>query len=110
MRLNKCPTNTRHSLDDWYLRLFLISEDINESIQTIVIIIILNLGNREIGLSNRKLAGVQNHDGTTTITDTLRYAFQADDHGQVLRCLTNGPWLNVDDQHDAFALLNVIGK
>lgn len=67
-----------------------------------------NVGDREIDSSNRQTVAVPRRDGMTTITDTLRYAFQAGDHGQVLRCLTAGPWLNMDDQHDAFAHLNVI--
>jgi hypothetical protein len=46
----------------------------------------------------------------TTITDTLHYAFQAGDHGQTVRCITAGPWIREDDNHDTTAQLNVICK
>ena len=49
----------------------------------------------------------QDGDGLTTIVDTLRYPFAAGDHGEMVRCLTAGSWLNMDDPHEASAHLNV---
>jgi len=66
------------------------------------------IGDREIDSSNRKTVAVPSRDGLTTITDTLRYAFQASDHGQTVRCITAGPWIREDDNHDTSAQLNVI--
>ena len=68
------------------------------------------LGDREIDSSNRKTVAVPSRDGLTTITDTLQYAFQAGDHGQTVRCITAGPWIREDDNHDTSAQLNVICK
>ena len=50
----------------------------------------------------------QRPNGKVSITNKLTYAFQAGDHGKLLRCVTTGPWLNMDDAHEAFAGLNVI--
>lgn len=66
------------------------------------------IGDREIDASNRKTVAVPSRDGLMTITDTLHYAFQAGDHGQTVRCITAGPWIREDDNHDTTAQLNVI--
>jgi hypothetical protein len=47
-------------------------------------------------------------DGRVSITSKLNYAFQAVDHGKLLRCVTSGPWLSMEDPHESFAQLNVI--
>jgi hypothetical protein len=47
-------------------------------------------------------------DSKVSITSKLNYAFQAVDHGKLLRCVTNGPWLSMDDPRETFAQLNVI--
>ena len=49
-------------------------------------------------------------DGKVSITSKLNYAFQAVDHGKLLRCVTSGPWLSMEDPHESFAQLNVICK
>lgn len=43
-----------------------------------------------------------------SITSKLNYAFQAVDHDKSLRCVTTGPWLTMEDPHQASAQLNVI--
>ena len=44
-----------------------------------------------------------------TIVDTLRYTFAASDHGQMLRCITAGSWIDVEeDEYLASGLLNVM--
>jgi len=48
-------------------------------------------------------------DGLVTIVDTLRYTFAASDHGQMLRCITAGSWIDVEeDEYLASGLLNVM--
>lgn len=47
-------------------------------------------------------------DSKVSITSKLNYAFQAVDHGKLLRCVTNGPWLSMEDPRETFAQLNVI--
>ena len=47
-------------------------------------------------------------DGLVTIVDTLRYTFAASDDGQTVRCITEGSWIDVEqDDYQASALLNV---
>lgn len=47
-------------------------------------------------------------NGKVSITSKLNYAFQAVDHGKLLRCVTTGPWLSMEDPHEAFTSLNVM--
>ena len=50
----------------------------------------------------------KDNDGLVTIVDTLRYTFAASDHGQTVRCITEGSWIDVEqDDYQASALLNV---
>ena len=68
-------------------------------------------GDREIDSINRQSKSTPLRDPTQiTITDTLKYTFEAVDHNQVIRCLTVGPWLTENDPHEATAHLNVICK
>ncbi|XP_046651705.1 fasciclin-3-like isoform X3 [Daphnia pulicaria] len=69
------------------------------------------LGDRDLDFTNtqtimepRPASG----DSKVSITSKLNYAFQAVDHGKLLRCVTNGPWLSMDDPRETFAQLNVI--
>ena len=50
----------------------------------------------------------KDNDGLVTIVDTLRYTFAASDHGQTVRCITEGSWIDVEqDDYQASVLLNV---
>merc|ERR1712071_525400 len=47
-------------------------------------------------------------DGLVTIVETLHYTFAASDHGQTVRCITAGSWIDVEqDEYLASAMLNV---
>ena len=44
-----------------------------------------------------------------TIVDTLRYTFAPSDHGQTVRCITTGSWIDVEqDEYFASYLLDVM--
>merc|ERR1712071_367194 len=47
-------------------------------------------------------------DSLVTIVETLHYTFAASDHGQTVRCITAGSWIDVEqDEYLASAMLNV---
>merc|ERR1712071_309891 len=48
-------------------------------------------------------------DGLVTIVETLHYTFAPSDHGQTVRCITAGSWIDVEqDDYQASGLLNVM--
>ncbi|XP_046437649.1 fasciclin-3-like isoform X6 [Daphnia pulex] len=69
------------------------------------------LGDRDLDFTNTQTVmepRPASGDSKVSITSKLNYAFQAVDHGKLLRCVTNGPWLSMDDPRETFAQLNVI--
>ncbi|XP_057374490.1 fasciclin-3-like isoform X4 [Daphnia carinata] len=69
------------------------------------------LGDRELDFTNTQTVVEPRQGGDNTkvsITSKLNYAFQAVDHDKSLRCVTTGPWLTMEDPHQASAQLNVI--
>ncbi|XP_045027491.1 fasciclin-3 isoform X5 [Daphnia magna] len=69
------------------------------------------LGDRELDFTNTQTLVEPRTVGDNTkvsITSKLNYAFQAVDHDKSLRCVTTGPWLTMEDPHQASAQLNVI--
>lgn len=68
-------------------------------------------GDRELDFTNTQTLVEPRTVGDNTkvsITSKLNYAFQAVDHDKSLRCVTTGPWLTMEDPHQASAQLNVI--